>query len=488
MSTLESELVREPGPHIRQRSTRIVATLGPACASYDQVGELLCAGVDIFRINASHADIDIQAQYIDLVRKSSRDCELHVGILLDLQGPKIRLGVFRTGSVSLNKDDRFRITTRDVIGTTAQASTTYSNFANDVRPGDRVLLADGAVELTVIDNDGDSADCRVIRAGVICDHQGINLPGTNLSAPSLTDKDRSDLVHGLRQQVDMIALSFVRSAADIWSLRENLGRQSITIPIIAKIERPEAWQRIDEIIQASDGVMVARGDLGVEMSMGEVPHIQKTVIERARQHNRFAITATQMLESMMENPVPTRAEVSDITNAIYDGTDALMLSGETARGKYPADAVRTMSEIARVAELHSPIYESQSLNRNLVGHAEVIADAACRMASSGGIEAIVVFTETGKTAHLIAARRPIVPILAFAPTEFVARQLSAWFGVTALVAPTFQSLEKMTEYMDREITTRAWVQAGSHILFVAGDQLGRSGTTNMLKVHSLCGG
>ncbi len=473
---------------MRQRCTRIIATLGPACASYDQIGELMCAGADIFRINASHADIDTQARYIDLVRKSSRDCDMHIGILLDLQGPKIRLGAFRSGSVCVAKDEPFRITTQHVIGNTAEASTTYENFAHDVRPGDRVLLADGAVEMIVVDTDGVSAVCRVIRGGVLCDHQGINLPGTNLSAPSLTEKDRNDLEQGLRQDVDMIALSFVRRAADIRSLQEHLSRQSITLPIIAKIERPEAWERIDEIIQAADGVMVARGDLGVEMSIGEVPHIQKTVIEKARLRNRFTITATQMLESMMDSPVPTRAEVSDITNAVYDGTDALMLSGETAKGRYPADAVRTMSEIARVAELHSPIYEAQSINKNRIGHAEVIADAACRMASSGGIEAIVVFTETGRTAHLIAARHPIVPILAFAPTDSVARQLSAWFGITALIAPTFQSLEKMTEYMDREIIARAWVQPGNHILFVAGDQLGRSGATNMLKVHSVSGG
>ena len=487
MSTVEPGLVREPEPAMPQRRTRIIATLGPASASYDQIGELIRAGADIFRINASHADPDTQAQYVQLIRRCSRDCDTHIGILLDLQGPKIRLRTFRSGSVSITKEQRFRITTEDVIGTTAQASTTYENFAHDVRAGDRVLLADGAVELTVLDTNGVSAVCRVIRGGILCDHQGINLPGTNLSAPALTEKDRDDLEQGLRQHVDMIALSFVRCAADIWSLRETLNQESIAIPIIAKIERPEAWQRIDEIIQASDGVMVARGDLGVEMSMGEVPHIQKTVIEKARQRNRFAITATQMLESMMENPVPTRAEVSDITNAVYDGTDAVMLSGETARGKHPVDAVRTMSEIARVAELHSPIYESQLTNRNLIGHAEVIADAACRMASSGGIEAIVVFTQTGRTAHLIAARRPIVPILAFAPMDSVARQLSAWFGVTALVAPTFESLEKMTEYMDREITARAGVQAGSHILFVAGDQLGRSGATNMLKVHLVSG-
>jgi pyruvate kinase len=488
VSTAESGLAREPQPAMRQRCTRIIATLGPACASFDHIGELMCAGADIFRINASHTDVDTQAQYIDLVRKSSRDCDVHIGILLDLQGPKIRLGAFRSGSVCVAKDESFRITTQDVMGNAAEASTTYENFAHDVRPGDRVLLADGAVELTVLDSDGISAVCRVIRGGTLCDHQGINLPGTNLSAPSVTEKDRHDLEQGLRQHVDMIALSFVRCAADIWSLRETLSQRSLTMPIIAKIERPEAWERIDEIIQASDGVMVARGDLGVEMSMGEVPHIQKAVIEKARQRNRFTITATQMLESMMDSPVPTRAEVSDITNAVYDGTDALMLSGETAKGRYPAEAVRTMSEIARVAELHSPIYEAQSINKNRIGHAEVIADAACRMASSGGIEAIVVFTETGRTAHLIAARRPIVPILAFAPTDSVARQLSAWFGITALVAPTFQSLEKMTEYMDREIIARAWIQAGNHILFVAGDQLGRSGATNMLKVHPVSGG
>ena len=428
MTTVKSEIVKAPEPAMRQRHTRIIATLGPACASSEQIGELICAGTDIFRINASHADVETQAHYIEMVRESSSDCDVHIGILLDLQGPKIRLGVFQKGSICLRKDESFWITTQEIVGTEAGVSTTYRNFASDVRAGDRVLLADGAVEPMVLQSDGTRTECRVIRGGVISE-----------------------------------------------------------LPIIAKIERPAAWQRIDEIVSVCDGVMVARGDLAVEVSMEQVPHIQKTVIEKARQQNRFVITATQMLESMIHSPVPTRAEVSDITNAIYDGTDALMLSGETARGKYPADAVRTMSEIASVAELHSPTYQSQAADKNRITYAEVLADAACRVASGGEVEAIVVFTVTGRTAHLIAARRPIVPILAFASTEPVARQLSAWYGVVALLAPSFQTLEQMTEYMDREIRERSWVRPGSHVLFVAGDRVGKSGATNMLKVHTVFG-
>jgi pyruvate kinase len=487
VTTVESEIVKAPEPAMRQRHTRIIATLGPACASSEQISELICAGTDIFRINASHADVDTQVHYIEMVRESSRDCDVHIGILLDLQGPKIRLGVFQGGSICLRKDASFWITTQELVGTETEVSTTYRNFASDVRAGDRVLLADGAVELMVLQSDGTRTECRVVRGGVISDHQGINLPGTHLSAPSLTDKDRVDLEAGIHQHVDMIAMSFVRSPADIIYLRENLKQKSVTLPIIAKIERPEAWQRIDEIVSVCDGVMVARGDLAVEVSMEQVPHIQKTVIEKARQQNRFVITATQMLESMIHSPVPTRAEVSDITNAIYDGTDALMLSGETARGKYPADAVRTMSEIASVAELHSPTYQSQAADKNRITYAEVLADAACRVASGGEVEAIVVFTVTGRTAHLIAARRPIVPILAFASSESIARQLSAWYGVIAFLAPSFQTLEQMTEYMDREIRERSWVRPGSHILFVAGDRVGKSGATNMLKVHTVFG-
>ncbi len=243
MTTVESEIIKAHEPAMRQRHTRIIVTLGPACATPELIGELICAGTDIFRINASHADVETQARYVEMVRESSRDCDVHIGILLDLQGPKIRLGVFQAGSICLRKDELFWITTQEIVGTEAEVSTTYRSFASDVRAGDRVLLADGAVELVVLQSDGTRTECRVVRGGVISDHQGINLPGTQLSAPSLTDKDRVDLEAGIRQHVDMIAMSFVRSAADIIDLRENLKQKSVMLPIIAKIERPEACKR-----------------------------------------------------------------------------------------------------------------------------------------------------------------------------------------------------------------------------------------------------
>lgn len=470
---------------MRQRHTRIIATLGPACCSVEMIRQLICAGADVFRINASHADAETIGRYVQTVREASERCSAYAGILLDLQGPKIRLGAFQNGSAKLRKGAGFRITTDEVLGTDEQSSTTYRDFVRDVRAGDKVLLADGAVELVVVKSAGTASDCQVVRGGAVADHQGINLPGTPLSALSLTEKDRRDLEEGIRQNVDMIALSFVRRADDINHLRRDLQQQSAKLPIIAKIERAEAWQGIDEILLAADGAMVARGDLGVEVDMGLVPHIQKTVIAKAIQHNRFVITATQMLESMIESPVPTRAEVSDITNAIYDGTDAVMLSAETARGKYPADAVRVMAEIAESAELHLPVRYSRVLNRTLFHYNEVIADLTCRASRIGQVTAIAVFTETGHTAHLIAAQRPDVPVFAFAPSKAIACQLSVWHGVTALVAPPLPSVEAMVEYVDRDLVQRGWIKRGDHIALAVGDRVGKAGTTNMLKVHTV---
>jgi pyruvate kinase len=472
---------------MRQRHTRIIATLGPACCSVEKIRQLICAGADVFRINASHSDPGTLSRYVQAVREASERCEVYAGILLDLQGPKIRLGAFPNGSAILRKGEPFRITTDEVLGTDQLSSTTYRDFVKDVLPGDKVLLADGAVELVVLKSEGNVSDCKVVRGGVVCDHQGINLPGTALSAPSLTEKDRRDLHEGVRLGVDMIALSFVRRAEDITLLRKDLGEEAARLPIIAKIERAEAWQAIDEILLAADGAMVARGDLGVEMSMGLVPHIQKTVIFRAIQLNRFVITATQMLESMIEAPVPTRAEVSDITNAIYDGTDAVMLSAETAKGKYPFDAVRVMAEIAESAEMYAPPRLARSNHHTLVNYNEVIADLTCRASRIGQVNAIAVFTETGHTAHLIAAQRPDIPTFAFTPNQAIACQLSVWHGVTALVSPPHQSVEEMVDYMDQSLVSRNWIKRGDSILLAAGDRVGQAGTANMLKVHTVSG-
>ncbi len=371
---------------MRQRHTRIIATLGPACDSPEMIQKLVAAGADVIRINASHAGPGTIERYVHSIRQASERCDSYTGILLDLQGPKIRLGSFEMGAATLRQGVMFRITTDDVTGTDHQSSTTYRDFGKDVRVGEKVLLADGAVEMLVMASNGTSANCKVVRGGTVFNHQGINLPGTALSAPSLTEKDRQDMLEGVRLKVDMIALSFVRRADDITMLRKDLERNGARMPIVAKIERGEAWQSIDEIIQATDGAMVARGDLGVEMSMGLVPHIQKTMIDRCIQRNRFVITATQMLESMIENSVPTRAEVSDITNAIYDGTDAVMLSAETAKGKYPLEAVRMMAEIAESAELHAPERHPRVLTRSLIHYNEVVADLISRAAQVGAGE------------------------------------------------------------------------------------------------------
>ncbi|MBI5083624.1 MAG: pyruvate kinase, partial [Acidobacteria bacterium] len=327
-------------------NTKIVATLGPASSSPEMIRRLVEAGVDVFRLNASHGTSEERREAVAAIRAAAQAAGTNTGILLDLQGPKIRLDVFEGGHAVLETGGEFVITTEEVLGNSHAASTTYANFAKDVKAGDRVLLADGSRELVVLDSDGVRARCRVVTGGPISDKKGINLPGVQLSAPSLTRRDMENLQAGIEAGVDLVALSFVRRPSDVLRLRLFLEEKGSNLPIIAKIEKPEAVENIKDILTESDGVMVARGDLGVECSMETVPFIQKSIIEQARRAGKFVITATQMLESMIENPVPTRAEVSDVANAIYDGTDAVMLSGETSVGKYPVEAVRMMDRTA----------------------------------------------------------------------------------------------------------------------------------------------
>ena len=327
--------------------TKIVATLGPACDSL--LAQLLAAGVDVFRLNASHGTREEHRTRIEAVRALARETGTFPAILLDLQGPKIRLGEFEGGCCELQTGASFTITTERIMGNVHRASTSYASFATDVRPGDTILLADGSLQLRAISSDGTAVVSEVVRGGPLSNHKGINLPGCVLSTSSLTDKDLRDLEQGLHAGVDFVALSFVRSAADLLVLNRCLEEFGVSIPVIAKIEKPQAWDKIEAILDASDGVMVARGDLGVEMALEQVPLIQKAIIRR-RAQGRFVITATQMLESMIEQPTPTRAEVSDVANAIYDGTDAVMLSAETAVGKYPVEAVQFMARIATETE------------------------------------------------------------------------------------------------------------------------------------------
>lgn len=465
-------------------NTKIVVTLGPATDPPGILERILAEGADVFRLNASHGDHASHTARIQAARTAAANAGRHVGILLDLQGPKIRLGKFEGGVCTLETGNFFTITTEEVMGNSERASTGYPHFAHEVETGARILLADGAVELAAVESDGTNVRTVVVSGGEIGDNKGINLPGVKLSLPSLTEKDLTDLHFGLNAGIDMIALSFVRTAEDVQELRERLGR--LPIPIVAKIEKPEGWENIEPILDVADGVMVARGDLGVETALEKVPRIQKLIIRRARRKGRFVITATQMLESMIEHSTPTRAEVSDVANAIYDGTDAVMLSAETSKGKYPVEAVRIMARIAAEAEesLRNKGYQDPPHSPSPTS-AEILADAAYHAAKESGAAAIVVFTSTGSSARLVSRYRPPVPIFAITPHDTAARQLSVSYGVIPLPAPDVSSTDEMLAQTDRVMVERGFLKSGQLVVFLAGQPVGRAGTTNLMKLHRL---
>jgi pyruvate kinase len=465
-------------------NTKIVATIGPATDGPGVLAQLLSAGVDVFRLNASHGTQAEHEARIVAVRAAAREAGSRAAILLDLQGPKIRLGRFENGGCTLAAGSRFTITTEPLVGTPERASTGYLNFARDVQAGDRILLADGSIELRALESDGIAVATEVLNGGPIGDNKGINLPGVQVSIPSLTEKDLSDLHFGLNAGVDLIALSFVRTAEDVRQLRDRLGGRPIAI--VAKIEKPQAFENIEAILDVSDGVMVARGDLGVETALEKVPRIQKSIIRRARRKGRFVITATQMLESMTANSTPTRAEVSDVANAIYDGTDAVMLSAETSVGKYPVESVRFMARIAAESEdsirrkgYLDPPHQAEPKS------AEILADAAHHAARDSGAAAIVVFTSRGSSARMISRYRPPVSVFAITPHDTTARQLSVSYGVTPLLAPDVSSTDEMLNQMDKVLIEGGILQKGQLVVFVAGSPVGRPGTTNLMKLHRL---
>lgn len=466
--------------------TKIVATLGPAISGTACLKRMLEAGVNVFRLNASHGTWENHLPRIANVRAAASELGIEAGILLDLQGPKIRLGTFEGGQCELLAGGTFRITTESVQGTAALASTSYSHFARDVKHGDHVFLADGSVELKVLDTDGVMASCEVLVGGCLSDHKGINLPGVELSTPSLTRKDMEDLQHGLQAGIDLVALSFVRKASDLQRVKLYLEEKEKQIPVVAKIEKPEGWKNLEQILDESEGVMVARGDLGVELALEKVPFIQKRIIERARAKGKFVITATQMLESMIEHSSPTRAEVSDIANAICDGTDAVMLSAETSAGRYPGPAVRMMARIAEETERWlSPQGFPEPLPPLTPSNAEIIADAAYHAARSAGVAAIVVFTSSGASARLISRFRPPVPIYAFTQSDCVARQLSVSFGVEPILAPDVRSTDQMLLQMEHILVSSGRLKPRDNVVFVAGQPIGRAGSTNLIKLHRI---
>jgi pyruvate kinase len=468
-------------------NTKIVATIGPATDGPGVLAQLLAAGVDVFRLNASHGTQSEHDARITALRAAAREAGSHAAILLDLQGPKIRLGCFENGGCTLVAGARFQVTTETVIGTAERASTSYQKFARDVQAGDRILIADGAIELRALESDGIAVSTEVVTGGPIGDHKGINLPGVQVSIPSLTEKDLADLHFGLNAGVDLIALSFVRTADDVRQLRDRLGGRPVAI--VAKIEKPQAWENIESILDESDGVMVARGDLGVETALEKVPRIQKSIIRRARRKGRFVITATQMLESMIERPTPTRAEVSDVANAIYDGTDAVMLSAETSAGKYPLEAVKVMARIAVESEssLRNRGYQDPPHSADPT-NAELLADAAYHAARESQAAAIVVFTSTGSSARLVSRYRPPVRVFAITPHNTTARQLAVNYGVFPVLAPDVSSTDEMLSQMDRVMIESGLLQRGQRVVFLAGQPVGRPGTTNLMKLHRIGGG
>ena len=469
-----------------KRRAKIVCTLGPATSSPEKIRELVDAGMDVARLNLSHGTREEHAAVYRNVRAASDAAQRAVAVLVDLQGPKIRLGEFEDGGVTLASGDRFTITTEPVEGTRELASTTYAALAKDVVAGARVLIDDGRVALRVDDTDGVRVRTTVVEGGRISDHKGINLPGVRVSAPCLSQKDREDLKFGLSLRADLIALSFVRSPEDIEDVHAVMDEVGARLPVIAKIEKPEAVDRLGPITRAFDGLMVARGDLGVEIPLEQVPLLQKRAIRLAREHGKPVIVATQMLDSMIHHPHPTRAEASDVANAVLDGADALMLSGETSVGEHPIAAVETMAKIIGAAESQG-LWSLPSVRRRPETRPEAIALNAVRIAEDLHAVALVAFTETGATVRHVAAHRNTIPILAFTPQPEVRSRLALVWGTETFIVPRALHTDEMVAQVDRALLQMGRGKKGDYVVIVAGTPPGTAGSTNTLRVHQLGG-
>jgi pyruvate kinase len=469
------------------RKAKIICTLGPASDSADMIERLMRAGMDVARLNFSHGTQPEHARTIARIRSASGRLKKPIAILADLPGPKIRTGALVRGRpVMLHAGQRFTITTAEVPGTNALVSTTFKRLPREVHRGDRILLADGLIELRVLAVRGPSVTCKVINGGELGQHKGINLPGLGLRFPALTPKDREDLAFALRHGANYIAISFIRRAKDVLDAKAAIRRAGKDTPVIAKLEKPEAIENLDEILREADGVMVARGDLGVEMNPETVPVVQKEIIRKAREARRPVITATQMLESMTQNPRPTRAEASDVANAIFDGTDAVMLSGETALGRYPLESVEMMDRIIREAE--ASITQFPRPQRAAPLHvAEATSELICHASDQLPMKVIAVFTETGSTARLVSKHRPRPPIIAFSPITETRRRLSLLWGVLPRTIALVRNIDEMAALAERRLLEEKLVRRGDVVGIVAGTPFGIGGTTNFMKFHVVGG-
>jgi pyruvate kinase len=466
------------------RRAKIVCTLGPASSSQEQITALIGAGLDVARLNLSHGSYDDHLQAYQRVREGSDATGRSVGVLADLQGPKIRLGTFPGGPVWLTAGAEFTITTEDIPGSAREAATTYPGLADDCRTGDRILIDDGNVQLDVTGVTGNRVRTRVVVGGKISDHKGINLPGVSVSAPALTTKDEADLRWALALGVDVVALSFVRSPDDAALARKIMSEVGRQVPLIAKIEKPEAVGVLPDIVDAFDGIMVARGDLGVELPLEQVPTVQKRAISLARERARPVIVATQMLESMISAPRPTRAEVSDVAGAVAEGADAVMLSAETSVGAYPVQTVSTMARIVVAAE-ESWLRAESSLSRVPTTTGGAIARAAAEVGAIVGAKALVAFTMTGETARRLARYRSPIPLLAFTTEPATRSQLALTWGAETFIVPNVRHTDDMVHEVDAALVNLGRCAIGDRIVIVAGSPPGSPGKTNALRVHRI---
>ena len=467
------------------KKTKILATIGPASNSYEMIKSLAFAGANVFRLNFSHGSHEVHKEVLETIRKVNQELNCHLGILQDLQGPKIRVGEVENNGVEINPGDKITITSDPVIGTASLVSTVYKNLPQDVQEGEHILIDDGNLELVVNSTNGKDVNCTVIHGGILKSRKGINLPNTKVSAPSLTEKDLEDLEFGLANDVDWIALSFVRSAEDITDLRERIKKAGKDCKIVAKIEKPEALENIDAIIEATDAIMVARGDLGVEVPMEIVPIWQKKMVEKCKLACKPVIIATQMMESMIQNPRPTRAETNDVANAVLDGADAVMLSAETASGKYPINAVKAMTSIITYLEENAEVYHNlykipeedpTFLSNNLIL-------MAARLSRNVKAKAIVGITSSGFTGFRLASHRPHSNIFVFTRNKKLLTQLSLVWGVRAIYYEGQASTDGVFADIESILKREGHVHSGEVIVNTGSMPLSEKGKTNMLKLH-----
>ena len=471
------------------RRAKIVCTLGPATASPRRIRELVYAGMDVARLNMSHGSHEDHAESYRLVREASDASGHGVGIFADLQGPKIRLETLAEGSAHLRRGQEWVITTRDVPGDAEVCGTTYKGLPGDVSPGDPILIDDGKIRLRVLEVGETDVRCEVLVGGRVSNNKGINLPGVAVSVPALSAKDEADLRFALSLSVDFVALSFVRDAKDAEDVRRIMREVGVMVPVIAKIEKPQAIDNLDDVIAAFDGFMVARGDLGVECPLEEVPFLQKQVVRKARLNAKPVIVATQMLESMIGNPQPTRAEASDVANAVLDGADAVMLSGETSVGEYPVHTVETMARIISATELHAleSAHETglDAIEWDPHTKSGVIAKAAAEVAERVNAKYVVAFTQSGDSARRMSRLRGPVPLLAFTPEDKVRSQLSLSWGIETFKTSEVEHTDEMVRQVDEQLLQIGRVQEGDLVVIIAGAPPGIPGSTNALRIHKM---